>query len=137
MANGISAFGTLLKRGATTIGEVFDISGPGLSREEIEVTHHTSANRWREFIKGLKDAGEVTFSINYIPTNSTHAAATGILDDFADDTVIDTWSIVFPDSGATTWSFPAFLTSFEPAMPIDDRLTADVTLKISGQPTLA
>lgn len=137
MANALHAFGTLLKRNGTTIGEVFDISGPSLARDSVEVTHHQSPNRWREFIKSLKDGGEVTFSINYRPTDSTHATGTGLLADLANETTVDTWSLVFPDTGVTTWTFPAFLTAFEPKEPIDDRLSADCTLKIAGQPTLA
>lgn len=137
MANGISAFGTLLKRNGTTIAEVTDITPPGFSRDTFELTHHQSPNMWREFGKSLKDGGEVSFSINYIPTNSTHNAATGLLGDFANNSTTDTWAIVFPDTGGTTWSFPGIVTDFSPSAPIDDKLAADVTLKISGQPTLA
>jgi predicted secreted protein len=134
MANALNAFGTLLKRNGTTIAEVTAITPPSLARDPIEVTHHQSPNAWREKIKGLKDGGEVTFSINYLPTNTTHNAATGILGDFGTNT-IDTWSIVFPD--ATTWTFSAFVSGFEADAPIDDRLAADVTLTVCGQPTLA
>lgn len=136
MANAISGFGTLLKRSGTTVGEVYDISGPGLARDTIEVTHHQSPNRWREFIKSLKDGGEVTFSINYKPTDTTHNVAAGLLGDFSNETTVDTWSVVFPDTGATTWTMPAAVTSATPKEPIDDRLSMDVTLKVMGQPTL-
>ena len=134
---GIAGFGTLLKRSGTTVAEVTDISGPTLSRDTIDMTHHQSPNRWREFIKNVKDGGEVTFSINYIPTNATHATGTGVLADFANDTTNDTWTLVFPDSGATTWTFPGFITKFTPKEPVDDKLSADLTIKVSGQPTLA
>jgi predicted secreted protein len=136
MANAISAFGTQLKRSGTLVAEINDISGPSLSRDTIEVTHHQSTNRWREFIKSLKDGGEISFTINYNPVDTTHKTSTGVLADFANDTTVDTWSLVFPDSGLTTWSFPAIVTGFEPKEPIDDRLTADITLKVAGQPTL-
>ena len=137
MSSAVNAFGTLLKRNGTTIAEVTDITPPELSRDNIEVTHHQSPAAWREFIKGLKDAGEVSFSINYIPTNSTHNAGTGVLADLANNTTVDTWTLVFPDTSATTWSFPGFMTKFAAKAPIDDKLAADVTLKVSGQPTLA
>lgn len=136
MSSALNAFGTLIKRGAATIAEVTDIGGPGLSRDTIEVTHHQSPARWKEFIKGLKDGGEVTFTINYIPTNTTHNVAAGLLGDFSNEATVDTWSIVFPDAGLTTWSFPAIVTNFEPGEPVDDKLSGDVTLKVSGQPTL-
>ena len=137
MANGINAFGTLLKYNGTTVAEVTDLSPPGLSRDTFELTHHQSPNGWREFGKSLKDGGEVSATINYIPTETTHALATGILGDLSNNTTIATWSIVFPDTGATTWTFPGILTGFNPKAPIDDKLSADITIKISGQPTLA
>jgi len=133
----VNAFGTLLKRNGTTIAEVTDITPPELSRDTAEVTHHQSPGMWREFLKILKDAGEVSLSINYIPSNTTHNAATGLLADLANDTTIDTWTLVFPDAGATTWSFAGILTKFSAKAPIDDRLTADITLKVNGVPTLA
>lgn len=133
----VNAFGTLLKYNGTTIAEVTNIDGPGLSRDMIEVTHHQSPAMWRERIKGLKDAGEVSLSINYIPTNSTHNSATGLLGDLANDTTNGTYTLVFPDSAGTTWSFAGAIANFEPSAPIDDRLTADITLQVMGQPTLA
>jgi len=47
------------------------------------------------------------------------------------------FQLVFPDVGATTWAFAAYVTGFEPSAPVDDLLGASVTLKITGQPTLA
>jgi len=143
MSNAVSAFGTLLKIGDggepetfTTIAEVTDISGPSLSADTIDVTSHDSPGGYREFIQGLKDAGEVTFTINFIPTEATHDASTGLLKDYNDGTLRN-FQLVFPDPGNTTWSFAAVVTGFEPSEPTDDKLSADVTLKISGQPTLA
>lgn len=133
----VNAFGTLLKRSGITVAEVTDINPPELSRKEIETTHHQSTGMWQEFIKGLKAAGEVNFTINYVPTGSTHNAATGVIADFANDTTIDTWTLVFPDSGATTWSFSGFVKKFAPKAPVDGKLSADITLQVTGQPTLA
>ena len=136
--------GTLLKVGDaadpevfTTLAEVQDISGPSLSMETVDATSHDSPSGWDEVIAGLKSGGEVTFDIQYIPSNATHKkAAGGILGDF-DDRTKRNFQIVFPDSGTTTWSFTAFVTAFEPAMPIKDKILASLTLKITGAPTLA
>lgn len=140
---GISAFGTLLKIGDgatpenfTTIAEVTNISGPSLSLEPIEITSHSSPGGWKEFIGGLLDAGEVTFDINYEPTEATHNATTGLIADMVDRTLRN-FQLVFPDTGNTTWSFMALVTGFEPSEPVEDKLTASVTLKLTGQPTLA
>lgn len=140
----IFAHGTLLQRGDggtptenfTTVAEVTNISGPGLSRDAVDVTSHDSPNKYREFIAGLKDAGEITFDINFIPTNATHSVASGVLKDFQDGTRRN-YKLVFPDAGNTEWICPCIVTGFEPSEPIDDRLTASVTLKVAGSPTLA
>jgi len=139
----ISAFGTLLKIGDgatpenfTTIAEVTNIGGPALSLDPIEITSHSSTGGWKEFIGGLLDAGEVSFDINYEPTEATHDASTGLIADMVARTLRN-FQLVFPDAGSTTWSFAALVTSFEPSEPVGDKLAAGVTLKVTGQPTLA
>ena len=143
MSNAVFAHGTLLKAGDgaatevfTTVAEVTDIGGPSLALDPVEVTNHDSTAGWREFIGGLLDGGEVTLTINYIPANATHNATNGLIADMTARTKRN-FQLVFPDSGTTTWSFTALVTAFEPGEPIDAQLTADVTLKITGQPTLA
>lgn len=144
MASGaISSFGTLLKIGDgagsevfTTIAEVRDVSGPGLGLATAEVTNHSSTGGWREHVGTLNDGGDVTFEINYIPTTTTHNATGGLIRDLKNKTKRN-FQLVFSDSGATTWSIAAFVTKFEPLEPVDGALRANVSLKISGQPTLA
>lgn len=139
----INAFGSILEwdpAGGTTyaaIGQIHNIGGPGVSRNPIDVTTHDSTDQWMEFIKGLKDGGELTFDITYDPALGSHDASTGLLSDFDEDTVIPNWRVTFPDAGTTQWAFPGFLTGFEPGMPIDNKLAASVSVKISGKPTLA
>ena len=121
-----------------TVAEVMDISGPGMSRAAIDVTTQDSAGKWREFIKGLKDPGEVTFDIKYVPTAATHKnAAQGLLAELDDDsTTLRNFKLIFPDSGSTTWSFSGFVSGFEPSAPVENELTASVTIQLSGAPTL-
>jgi len=138
-----AAFGTLLKAGDgagsetfTTIAQVQTIGGPSLSQDAIDVTHHSSTNGWREFVAGLRDGGEVTFDIQYDPAGATHDAGTGIINDLENGTLRN-FQLVFPDTGSTTWSFSGIYTAFEPSAPVDDKLSASVSIKVSGQPTLA
>lgn len=133
---GIAAFGTKLRRNGVEIADVTNIGLPGLTREIVDTTHHNSPDRWREFIKIVKDGGEVTLDLNYNPTVATHSVATGLLADFVDDTSNATYDIVFPNAAGTVWSFPGIVTSFSGGAPIDDKLTASVTIKVAGKPTL-
>ena len=48
------------------------------------------------------------------------------------------WSFpnFFPAAGNPTYTFTAFVTKFGRSAPFEDKLTAQVTLKITGAPTL-
>src|SRR3546814_3399401 len=133
---GIDAFGTQFKRDSTgggvfvTIANVSDISGPSRSREAIEVTAHDSPNQYREFVKGLKDGGEVTITINYDPGASTHSDLDA---DFEEDDLRDYQVVVLPGEADTaTWAFSGLITSIGDEFPVDDRMEREVTFKISG-----
>lgn len=140
----ISAFGTLLKIGDgasptetfTTIAEVTDIGGPSLKLATIEATSHSSTDGWIEKIGGLLDGGELSFDVSFIPTNATQNFSTGLIYAMVNRTVRN-FKLVFPNLSATTWAFAALVTGFEPKEPIDDKLSASVTLEITGKPTLA
>lgn len=138
-----AGFGTLLKIGDgggtevfTTIAEVSNISGPGLSLDTTEVTTHSSSGAWKERIATLLDGGEVTFDIFFAPTGATHSQTSGVLKDMKNRTKRN-FKLVFPNAGATEWIFPAYVTAFSIDEPVDGALTASVTLTIAGAPTLA
>lgn len=136
MAN-YAAFGTLLKIAGTTVAGVTNIGGPGLTLETIDVTNHSSTSAWREFVGGLKDGGEISVDIVFDPVAATHKNASGGLLYLLTTRASASFTITFPDTGATVWTFTAFVTSFEVGAPVADGLTASVTLKITGAPTLA
>ena len=137
----VSAFGTLLKIGDgaspenfATVAELRTISGPSLSADTIDVTTHNTPTPFRRFIAGLLDGGEVTFDINFIPTETTHGYSAGLLKDMT-DRARRNFQIVFPDSGTTTWLLPTIITGFEMSADPADVLMASVTLKVAGPPT--
>lgn len=135
---GIDGFGTQFQRGDgagpevfTALANVTNISGPGLSRETIDVTAHDSPDQWMEFIGGLKDGGEVSVDINYDPADHDTLVAD------MDDTEPRNYKVVFPDAGSSTWSFAGIMTGFEPEAPYDDKLAASLTFKVTGKPVLS
>jgi len=146
----LKAKGTLLQRGDgggpetfATVAEVTNISGPGLTQEMIDVTSHESAD-WRDYIPGIADGGELTLDINYIPDLAGHDATAGLLKDFEDQisgtlSTPRNYKIVFTDTSNTEWIFAAWISNFEPSANASgtEKLGATVTLKITGQPTLA
>lgn len=139
----IAAIGTLLKRGDggspeafTTVLEVMKLKAPQIKIDVVDVTNDDSPGAWEEKIPTILRSGEVTFTVNYQPASTSHNATAGILADVSAKTKRN-WKIVFPNSGATTWSFSAYVTGFQPDADESKQLTADITLTITGQPTLA
>lgn len=137
---GQDAFGTQFKRDTTgsgsfsTIANVSDLSGPEREREAIEVTSHDSPDQYREFVKGLKDGGEVSVTINFDPTNTTHQSLDA---DFEERDLRDYQIVILPGTADEwTWEFTALITSISESYPVDDRMEREVTVKISGKPNL-
>lgn len=137
---GQDAFGTQFLRDTDGVGtfeviaSVQEISGPSREREAIEVTAHDSADQYREFVKGLKDGGEVTLTLNYDPNETTHE---DLDSDFEEKDNRDYQVIIFPDTAEEhTWDFEALITALGDEFPHDDKMSREVTVKISGKPTL-
>lgn len=141
-SNAVSAFGTQLKIGDgagsesfATIAELRTISGPSLNAETIDVTVHNTSTPFRRYISGLLDGGDVTFDLNFIPTEATHGYSSGVLADML-ARARRNFQIVFPDTGTTTWLLPTIITGFEVSSDPADVLQASCTLKVAGPPTL-
>ncbi len=135
---GIDAYGTVFKRGDgggpevfAAIGNVASVSGPSTSRNTIDVTAHDSPDGWMEFVGGLKDGGEVSLEVHYDP-----AKHDTLVDDYDDDDPRN-YQVVFPDTGSTTWAFAGVMSGFEVEAPVDDKLAATITFKVSGKPTIS
>ena len=133
------AYGTELYKGTgtgTAYVQVTNISGPSISLDTTDVTSHDSTSAWEEVVATILRSGEVTMDIVYDPATATHKnAGDGLLADLISRTAIPI-ALVFSDAGTTTWTFSAFVTGFEPSMPVDGALTASVTFKPTSVVTL-
>lgn len=117
----------------TTVGEITSITMPSISRDAVDVTHSESPEKWREFIAGLKDGGEVSCELNFVPG----AAGTTLLMAQLDVDTVSVCEISLPMfATAYKWSFNAILTGFDPQAPIAEKQVATVTFKVTGKPTL-
>ena len=132
-----AGYGTVLEREGTPIVQVTNISGPGLSLDVEDVTSHDSTGAWEEVVATILRSGEISLDIVYDPAAATHSATAGGLIADMVGRASTTYSLIFTDAASTEWTFTAFVVGFEPDMPHDGALTASVTMKITGQPTLA
>jgi len=138
MSDAISGVGALFKRSDMTssptfnaIAEINSISGPDKTRDTIDVTSLDSTGGYREFIASFRDAGQVVLEMNF-----TRNGYLDMNDDFELDTLVD-YQIVLPDAGNTTLDFSGLVTDIGLAVPLDDKITSTVTIKISGQVVLS
>ena len=139
MSEGMIGHGTVLTANdgtnTTTIGNIISITGPDQMRDSVDTSTMNSTEKWKEFLPGMLDAGEITFDVNY--ESETHASELQTL--LTGDPV--TFKIEFPDetntSQTTKSSFECegFFTALGFAIPLDDKITQSVTIKLTGKPT--
>lgn len=129
----------------TSIGQVTDIGGPSASRGDVDVTDHDNAVSnggagWREFVQGVPDAGDLTFGVNFDPINKTahgQTGGTGVLSDFENTGALATWLLeLHTQSGTLEWEFSGYLNGASFDSPVEGTHTGEMTVKISGKPTL-
>lgn len=116
----------------TEFAEIVDVAGPSFAKDTIDVSHSTSPDKYREFIAGFKDAGEVTLT-----ANMTQADYAAILAKFELEAK-NNYQLTIPDDNYTTEPtivFAAHVTGVGNAYPTQDKVTMDITFKITGKPT--
>lgn len=118
----------------TELEGVFNISIPESSVDDVEITHYKSAGKYREFIAGLKDRGEFQVEMNYVPGSPTDLlcqAAVAAADRRAFQSVLP------DDVGDPAWAIDgtAYAKGYTRAVPVDDRLTSVLTMRVSGDVT--
>jgi hypothetical protein len=135
----ISGYGTLLKRGDgatpteafTDIAEVKDITPVARTTDTIDVTHMTSPDATREFIPSLSDAGELAFSVSFIPGSTNHMA----LYDDQTDRVRRNFQVHLQSDPVQILNITGYVTGFTLNAPLEDVLSADFTVKVATAPT--
>jgi predicted secreted protein len=129
----IVSMGTTLSKAGTPIANLTSIDGVGVSADTIETTNLSTEGSYRTFVTSLKDAGEVSISGHF-----EYADHSILLEDFESGET-DAYTIEFPDVATTTgtqWTFDAVVTAFSTSVELEDLISFEATLKVSGRPTL-
>lgn len=125
----IAAKGTTIKKATgTAYAGLTSIGGLDLKSDTIDTTTLDATSGYRTFISSFKDAGEVSLSgfFDYTSHNT-------ILTDFSANTV-NAYTITFPNGA--TWAFNGVVTGFTTGFNLEDLVSFDATIKVSGAPTL-
>lgn len=112
------------------LAQIKSITGPGMSRGTSDTTALDTSGGYKTFIGAFRDAGTISLAMNF--TRDTYEQ---MKDDF-EDSATKNYEIVLPDDETTTLEFEGLVTELPLTIPTDDVITADVTIKISGEVTL-
>lgn len=137
MSNAFSGQGSQLQRGDggsptesfTTLTEVKSIQRSGSKSDQVDVTNMDSTGAYREYLPTLNDAGEISFTGNYIPGDTTQQ---NLQLDF-DNRAKRNFKIVLPNS-LGHWAFAAFVSGLDFDLAIDKEATITCKLKVTGKP---
>lgn len=113
------------------VAEVINITPGEATADRVDATHMQSPGRRREYISGLIDNGEASFEINWVPGSETDELLRAL---FASGDTVE-HRITFPGTPGVTLTFDASIIGFSKAIPIDDRMTATITVAVSGEET--
>lgn len=137
MSDAIIGTGILLKAGDgatpevfTTVAEIQTLKPPSLMRNEIDVSTHNVGEE--EKILGMLRKGQVTGTLNWVPTNATQSSTAGIMADILANTERN-WRITFPPSGLPHWTFAGAVQLIDPQeVTVDTPLQIAFALTING-----
>lgn len=111
------------------LAEIREVNFTGSKYDLADVTHYQSGN-FREWLTTLADSGEVSFTGNYIPSDTSQQS----LLSFFNTGVLIAWKVTLPNSLGTI-TFNAYVQSLEHNLPIDKQATITGKLKITGAVT--
>lgn len=135
MADGKIGYGSTVNiyRGTSSTPNELDLIGdlelPDEQIDEVEVTHMKSPGRRRQFIAGLIDSGEVSIPMNYIPGSATDTLCKE-LKASGEEVIIGIKLTDDPDVDEE--KFTGFLKGYGRSAPIDDKMTAEATFRLSS-----
>ena len=142
----VAGLGTILERGDGgdpietffPIAHVFNLTGPGLKLNTVDNSTITSPGQTITYLNTQVDSGEISLSVNFLPKDDSQL---GLILDLKTG-ALRNFKLVFPDGEQSEdndpllnsrWEFAAYVTAFSPSAQLSDRLTANISLQLSGE----
>jgi predicted secreted protein len=128
MSTGKHGHGTTLTGSTSgTVGNVLRVGIGGRTRDMIDISTMDSTDKFREFMAGMADAGELTIEMNF----DDGAIATA-LNSAWENATSETWTV---NLGIKTWVGTGIISSLDIDDPYDDKITQSMTIKLTGKGT--
>jgi hypothetical protein len=122
---------------ATEVGQVEEANLPDIAQTDVKMSHLQSPNRYHEYRPGMVEPGEFKFKILF--EKNQYSALLGYLNTGlpAANTPY-AWKWIFSDgaseAGCSYMTFTGHVKSMGAAIPMDDKVSCDVTIKVTGKP---
>ncbi|MEM6560041.1 MAG: phage tail tube protein [Planctomycetota bacterium] len=113
--------------GFTEFANVTGITPPKAEADDIDVTHMTSPEQWKEYEAGWADGGEVEFTVQF--DKSQTSAVFGLFRQNKG------YEITFSDG--STWGITGYIKAFGDEIDREGIVTTTLTIKVSGKPAFS
>jgi predicted secreted protein len=116
------------------VGEITNLGKSGAKADTVDVTNMQSPNGFREFISGLREAGEVSCTVNLVVGDDTQDSVEGLFETGERRN----WRIVVPPAAGEVsspgyYEFKAIVSGYGDAtFTPDKQISVTFKLKISG-----
>ena len=108
------------------ISRIMSIEGLDSTQDTVDVTTLDSEGGYREHIGGLRDAGTLSLPMAFRKDTSTQMRT-----DFEADSLVR-YKMILPD--LSVFEFMGKVVGLSVAVPLEDKVTANASIKISGKP---
>lgn len=149
----IHSYGTLLSIGAyivptgldafTVLPNLKSAMFSGHNINKIDVTHLFSPDKYKEFIPGFADGGQIALEFwhagstaKFIQDNMPHLIEAGVLYTNYLGPTHGRVRLLFEDPAGNTITAKGFLQPFNIGAPLDDAMSLTCTFDITGKPVL-
>jgi len=133
MSAGTSGFGTYLIWNYQKVAELTNIEGPSQSMDTIDVSNHSSADMFKEYIAGLRAGGEVSLEGNFIYSDTNGQIA--LKNDVQSGTPRN-FKIVPPMALGISWEGIGLANGFNTTFPYGEKTGVTGTITVTGKPSL-
>ena len=124
---GITANKTKFTWDSYDVVDLLSISGPSVSVATIDTTaiSISDANPAKTYKKGIIDNGDLSVDIAWQPAVAGYNTLAGSVDGS-----VASWEILWSDGSETSGN--GILTGFTPTGSLDDKVTASLSIKVTG-----
>lgn len=131
MSDATHGHGTALAGATTgTVGNIINVALPGRTRDWIDMSTMDSTDKFREFLAGMADEGEIALEVNY---DGSDAGIANSLNTNFQAATQEVWTITFPDT--STFACSGGISSLGVAVDFEGKITQPITIKLSGKAT--